>query len=125
METQSRKDAAVEFLTLIVAGDVRGAYTRHVGSGLRHHNPYFPGDADSLRKGMEDDEARNPGKKLDVQVALEDGDYVAVHSRLSRAASGLDMAVVHVFRFEGEKIVELWDVGQAVPANIVNMHGMF
>lgn len=125
MATQSRKDAAVEFLTLIVAGDVRGAYQRHVGSGFRHHNPFFPGDVTSLREGMEQDESRNPGKTLTVQVALEDGDHVAVHSRLSRAASNLDMAVVHIFRFEQDRIVELWDIGQAVPANIVNQNGMF
>jgi predicted SnoaL-like aldol condensation-catalyzing enzyme len=125
MAMQSRKDAAVEFLTLIVAGDVRGAYERHVGSGFRHHNPFFPGDARSLREGMEEDESRNPGKKLDVQAALEDGDYVAVHSRLSRAASNLDMAVVHIFRFEQGRIAELWDIGQVVPKNIVNKNGMF
>jgi predicted SnoaL-like aldol condensation-catalyzing enzyme len=123
--TQARKDAAIEFLSLIVAGDVRRAYERHVGSGFLHHNPYFPGDAESLEKGMEEDESRNPGKKLEVQVALQDGDYVAIHSRLSRAASDLDMAVVHLFRFEREKIAELWDVGQAVPKSIANKNGMF
>ncbi len=121
----SRKEAAVEFLTLVVCGDIRSAYERHVGDGFRHHNPYFPGDAQSLREGMEEDEARNPGKKLVVQAALEDGDFVAVHSRLSRAASKLDMAVVHIFRFEQERIAEAWDIGQAVPENGVNKHGMF
>ena len=125
MTTQSHKDAAVEFLTLIVSGDVRGAYERHVGSSFRHHNPYFPGDLKSLMEGMEDDESRNPGKRLEVQTAIQDGDYVAVHSRLSRAASDLDMAVVHIFRFENDRIAELWDVGQAVPKNIANENGMF
>lgn len=125
MATQSRKDAAVEFLTLIVSGNVRGAYERYAGGNFRHHNPYFSGDAMSLRKGMEDDESRNPGKKLEVRAALQDGDYVAVHSHLSRAASNLDMAVVHVFRFEGDRIAELWDIGQAVPQEIVNKNGMF
>jgi predicted SnoaL-like aldol condensation-catalyzing enzyme len=125
MATQSRKDAAVEFLTLIVGGDIRRAYERHVGIGFRHHNPYFPGDAESLRKGMEDDESSHPGKQLDVQVVLEDGDFVAVHSRLRHAASDLEMAVVHLFRFEHEKIVEAWDIGQAVPKPVVNENGMF
>jgi predicted SnoaL-like aldol condensation-catalyzing enzyme len=125
MAKQSHKDAAVEFLTLVVSGDVRAANRRHVGRGFRHHNPFFPGDARSLREGMEEDESRNPGKKLTVQSALQDGDYVAVHSRLRRAASNLDMAVVHIFRFEHDRIAELWDIGQAVPKNIVNKNGMF
>jgi predicted SnoaL-like aldol condensation-catalyzing enzyme len=125
MTPQSRKDIAVGFLKLIVAGDVRGAYERHVGGGFRHHNPYFRGDAGSLMNGMEEDESRNPGKNLKVRTVLEDGDYVAVHSRLSRPAGNPGMAVVHIFRFEGDRIAELWDIAQVVPGEIVNENGMF
>jgi predicted SnoaL-like aldol condensation-catalyzing enzyme len=125
MTSMSRKESAVAFLSRIVAGDVKGAYERYVGRGFRHHNPWFAGDADSLRKGMEENESTDPGKVLTVRTALEDGDYVAVHSRLTRAASGLDMAVVHIFRFEGDRIVELWDIGQMVPEKVVNENGMF
>ena len=120
---QTRKQIAVDFLTTIVSGDVRGAYERHAGEEFRHHNPYFASDAASLRKGMEEDEAANPGKKLEVQHALQDGDFVAVHSKLSRA--GMVVAVVHLFRFDDDRIVELWDVAQVAPENIVNEHGMF
>ena len=125
MATRTLKDTAVDFLTRVVAGDVRGACERHVGEGFRHHNPYFPGDADSLRRGMEEDETRNPGKKLDVQVALLDGNYVAVHSRLRRSADEPDIAVVHIFRFEDGRIAELWDIAQVAPKQMVNMNGMF
>jgi predicted SnoaL-like aldol condensation-catalyzing enzyme len=34
-------------------------------------------------------------------------------------------AVVHIFRFEDERIVELWDVGQPVPKESPNQYGMF
>ncbi len=125
MATQGPKDAAIDFLTRVVAGDIRGAYERYVGKSFRHHNPYFPGDTESLRKAMEEDEARNPGKQLDVQVAVQDGDYVAVHSRLRRAGGDSAWAVVHIFRFEHGRIAEMWDVVQAVPAEIVNRNGMF
>ncbi|MCZ7652855.1 MAG: nuclear transport factor 2 family protein [Thermoanaerobaculia bacterium] len=125
MTATALKDRAVEFLMQIVAGDVRGAYERHVGAGLRHHNPYFPGDLESLRSGMEADEASHPGKRLEVRCALQDGDQVAVHSRIRRGAGEPDFAVVHLFRFEEGRIVELWDVVQAVPADCINEHGMF
>ncbi len=125
MATRTLKEDAVDFLARIVVGDIRGAYERYVGDGCRHHNPYFPGDIDSLRRAMEADEARNPGKSLDVQVALEDGDYVAVHSRLRRSATEPDISVVHLFRFEHGRIAELWDVAQVAPNQIVNEHGMF
>ena len=125
MTTQRPKDAAIAFLTRVVAGDVRGAYERHVAAGFRHHNPYFHGDADSLRKAMEDDERRHPGKTLDVQLAVEDGEHVVVHSRLRRSADDPGYAVVHIFRFEHGRIAEMWDVAHAVPGEIVNEHGMF
>ncbi len=125
MTTTTLKEIAVDFLARIVAGDVRGAYERHVAPGFRHHNPYFAGDADSLRRGMEEDEARNPGKRLDVQAALEDGDRVAVHSRLVRPGGQPEIAVVHLFRFEQGRIAELWDIAQAQPETVVNRNGMF
>jgi len=125
LATGTLKDAAISFLTLVVAGDIRRAYEQYVGPGFRHHNPYFQGDAESLRKAMEDDENSNPGKRLDIQVALQEGDDVAVHSRLRRATDDPGMAVVHIFRFEQGRIAELWDVVQAVPKEIANGNGMF
>src|SRR5262245_62594985 len=122
---QTIKDAAIGFLQQVVSGDVKGAYERHVAKGFRHHNPWFKGDADSLRKGMEEDEARNPGKKLEVQHALQDGDFVAVHSRLRRGRGEPEIAVVHLFRFENGRVAELWDIVQVAPEKIVNEHGMF
>ena len=37
----------------------------------------------------------------------------------------LGAAVVHIFKFEGNLIVELWDMGQAVPEDSPNENGMF
>jgi predicted SnoaL-like aldol condensation-catalyzing enzyme len=35
------------------------------------------------------------------------------------------VALVHIFRFEGNLIAELWDIGQAAPENSPNEYGMF
>lgn len=125
MGSQSLKDAAVEFLTLAATGKVREAYDRHAGPGFRHHNPYFRGDAESLRAAMEENAAQNPDKTLEVQMALQDGDRVAVFSRVRQRPGDRGAAVVHLFRFEGDRIAELWDVGQVVPEESFNENGMF
>jgi predicted SnoaL-like aldol condensation-catalyzing enzyme len=125
MGSQSLKDAAIEFLTLVATGKVREAYERHVAPGFRHHNPWFRGDAESLRLAMEENAAQNPDKTLEVQIALQEGERVAVFSRVRQRPGDLGGAVVHIFRFEGDRIAELWDVGQAVPENPVNENGMF
>jgi len=125
MTGRSLKDAAIEFLTLAAAGKVSEAYERHVGIGFRHHNPYFRGDAASLKEAMQANAAKNPAKALEVQRALQDGEEVAVFSRVRQHTGDRGVAVVHIFRFENGRIVELWDVGQAVPESLVNENGMF
>ena len=125
MTNQSRKDVAIEFLTLAAAGKVREAYQRHIGSGFRHHNPYFRGDADSLMEAMDQNAAKNPNKTLEVQRALQDGEQVVVFSRVRLKPGDLGVAVVHLFRFEDDRIVELWDVGQPVSESSINENGMF
>ena len=125
MATQSHKDAAIEFLTLVASGKVRQAFQRHVGPEFRHHNPFFRGDAASLMEAMEQNATKNPDKILEVQRALQDSEQVAVFSRVRQNRGDLGGAVAHIFRFDGDRIVEFWDIGQAVPENSVNENGMF
>src|SRR5918994_5970210 len=108
----TRKEAAISFLTLVAAGRVRDAYAKHIADGFLHHNAYFPGDRQSLLTAMEDNARQNPNKRLDVLRALEDGDLVAVHSHVRQNPDDRGGVVVHIFRFEGDRVVELWDVGQ-------------
>jgi predicted SnoaL-like aldol condensation-catalyzing enzyme len=121
----TKKDSAVSFLRLAAAGRVHEAYSQHIASGFRHHNPYFAGDAGALLAGMEENARQNPGKQLDIQRALEDGDLVAVHSHVRHRPGDRGAAVVHIFRFEGDRIAELWDLGQPVPDESPNANGMF
>jgi len=123
--SKSHKEDAAEFLMLVAAGRVREAYDKHVGPGFRHHNPYFRCDAGSLMEAMQQSAAQNPDKRLEVQAAIEEADRVAVFSRVRQNPQDRGGAVVHIFRFDKDRIVELWDVGQAVPEQSVNECGMF
>lgn len=122
---KSHKEAATSFLQLVAAGKVGEAYQCYIDPTFRHHNPFFQGDADSLRIGMEENAAKNPDKVLEVKHVLEDGDLVAVHSRVRQNPDDRGAAVVHIFRFQGDRVVELWDMGQLVPENSPNENGMF
>jgi predicted SnoaL-like aldol condensation-catalyzing enzyme len=121
----SHKEAATTFMRLVAAGRVQEAYQHYVGQNFRHHNPFFRGDADSLRIAMEEDAAKHPEKILEVQHVLEDRDLVAVHSRVRQSSEDRGAAVVHIFRFAGDRVVELWDVGQPEPEDSPNENGMF
>lgn len=88
-------------------------------------NAYFKGDGHTLMTAMEESARNNPNKIFEIQRALEDADLVAVHSRVQQTKNDLEIAVIHIFRFDKDKIVELWDFGQAIPTDTVNENGMF
>jgi predicted SnoaL-like aldol condensation-catalyzing enzyme len=121
----SLKEKAVSFLQMVAAGEVRESYRKYIGSNFRHHNPFFRGDADSLMLAMEENAAENPHKIFAVKRAIEEGDIVAVHSHVKQNQEDLGGAVVHIFRFQNDLIVELWDVGQPIPENSPNENGVF
>ena len=63
--------------------------------------------------------------KIPIKLSLEDGNLVATYSHVQQNPGDSGVAVVHIFRFEGDHIVEMWDVGQAVPEDSPNENGMF
>jgi predicted SnoaL-like aldol condensation-catalyzing enzyme len=122
---QTRKNAAVQFLKLVVAGRIDEAYEMHVDMRGKHHNLYSPEGFPALQKAMMENHIQFPNKKLTVKNLLADGELVVVHSQLVLHPGEKGTAVVHVFRFEGDRIVELWDIGQSVPDDSPNKDGAF
>lgn len=121
----SNHEIAISFLILSASGKVRDAYSRYVSPNFQHHNPYFRGDRESLMLAMEENAAKNPNKKLEIKLTLEDKDLVATYSHMQQNPEDIGTAVVHIFRFRNGQIVELWDVGQAIPQESINQNRMF
>jgi predicted SnoaL-like aldol condensation-catalyzing enzyme len=120
-----RKQAAISFLKLAASGKLDEAYANYISPTFRHHNPYFAGDAESLKKGMAEAAAKFPDTKLEVQHIFEEGELVAVHSRVQHGPGEPEISVVHIFRFEERRIAEMWDVGMEAPKESPNENGMF
>jgi len=121
----SRKEIALKFDSLIASGQIRDAFEKYVSPTFRHHNPYFKGDRESLLLGLEKNAGQFAHKIYEVQRVLEDGDLVAVHSRLKPKPDWPAMAIVHIFRFDDDKIVEEWDLSQQIPGDAPNENGLF
>ncbi|TMU87294.1 nuclear transport factor 2 family protein [Bacillus sp. BHET2] len=121
----SNKERAVSFLYLVARGDVREAYDLYTSSDFCHHNPYFRGDAKSLMTAMEENAEENPDKIFEVKRTIEEGENVAVHSHVRQHPDDIGAIVIHIFRFQDRKIIELWDVGQPIPEDSPNENGMF
>lgn len=123
--SHTNNDIAVSFLRKVAAGKIREAYEQYVHPEFKSHNPYFGASAAELMAGMEESHRTHPKMVLEVQRVIAQGDLVAVHSRVRMQPGHRGIAVVHLFRFEGGKIVEFWDVAQEVPDTSVNKAGMF
>ncbi len=124
-ETAARKQSAVEFLQLAITGRIEEAYDRYVDMRGKHHNPYFPAGFAALKKGMIENHAQFPNKQIAVKHVLGDGDLVAVHLNIILTPGEKGIAAVHMFRFQDGRIVEMWDIGQPVPADSPNKDGAF
>ena len=125
MGSKTKKEKAVHFLQLAAKGDSREAFSLYVGKNFKHHNVYFKGDGETLMEAMEEAGRTAPDKIFEIKRALEDGDHVAVHSHMRPDPQHRGYAVMHIFRFDGDRIVELWDFGQEVPEETINENGMF
>ena len=124
MNAANRKTTALDFLRLAREGD-RSAAERLLAPGGRHHNPYFAAGLPALLDGIEAAAKASANRTFDVKHVVAEGDFVVVHSHVRQDPNAPGAAVVHLFRFDGDRIAELWDVGQPVPAENVNADGMF
>jgi predicted SnoaL-like aldol condensation-catalyzing enzyme len=122
---ETNKDVAVRFLKMASSGQVRESYSNFVDPSFRHHNVFFEGSAKSLMTAMEENARQNPNKSLVVKHVIAEGEFVAVHAHVQHKPGEPGAAVMHIFRFENGRIVELWDVGQVVPEETPNQYGMF
>ena len=119
---------ATDFLQLAGSGHAKAAFERYVSEGFKHHNPWFAAGSEPLCAAMLEAAEQCPEKTLIVKNTITDldGQMVAVHSHVVPIPGTPGAAVVHIFRFDGDKIVELWDVGQVIEADCTtNCDGMF
>jgi predicted SnoaL-like aldol condensation-catalyzing enzyme len=122
---EKQREIAVSFLSLASSGKVREAYEKYIHPDFHHHNPYFKGDRESLMKGMEESAAQLPYKRFESIRTLADGDLVAVHGKVQLDPSKPWIALIHIFRFEGDLIIEEWEAAQEVPEDSQNENGVF
>jgi predicted SnoaL-like aldol condensation-catalyzing enzyme len=120
-----RKQAALRFLELLGAGRIDDAYRMYTCSAGKHHNPFFAAGFPVLQKGMIENAVQFPNLRIIVKNVIGEGDLVAIHSHIVPRPGEAGIAAVHLFRYQGQKIIEIWDINQPVPVDSPNQDGMF
>lgn len=103
---------------------VREAFDFLVAEQYTQHNPNIPDGPEAAITALTPKFDGSPDARFDVQRILVDGDLAMVHVRASHPGRP-DAAVADIYRFDGGRIVEHWDVLQPVPADPVHDHPMF
>lgn len=119
----SNKEIAIKFLETCALESPAKAFAEHTNANFKHHNQYFAGDRDSLMNAMIDADKSEPNKSLKIKQVFETDDRVATYSHVVK--ENMEIAVVHMFRFENGKISEMWDVGQVIERDSPNKNGLF
>lgn len=119
----TKKEIAISFLQFAGNGRAPEAFSKYVAADFIHHNQYFQGNRDALEKAMEEAHHTSPNTSIEIKHSYVDGETVVTHSHVIK--QDMEIAVVHIFRFEKEKIIELWDLGQIIEKDPPNKNGLF
>ena len=96
-----------------------------VAEDYRQHNPQVPDGKKPLVSFFTGFFKDNPQSKAEIVRTAADGDLVWLHVQATDGADDRGEAIVDVFRVKDGKIVEHWDVIQAVPKEAANKNTMF
>lgn len=121
----TNKEIAIGFLTEVATGSVFDAYEKYASIEFKHHNLHYKGDLISLRNGMYESQQNFPHKTLEIKQVIAEGDTVMTHSHVRLDPHDVGFILAHIFKIKNNKIIELWDFGQAIPDNSPNEHGAF
>ncbi len=101
------------------------AASKFFGPRYVQHNPTAPDGVEGFKAFVGFLREKFPDSHSEIKRSFADGDYVILHVHSVREKGSRGRAIVDIFKLEGGKIVEHWDVVQDVPEKAANSNGMF
>ena len=121
---EANKKKVVEFYEKALNQKDVAAVDQYLGP-YRQHNPQAADGPEGLKGYIGYLKGSAPRFKFEIKRVLADGDFVILHVHGIPEPSARGLAIVDIFRVDGERIVEHWDVIQEIPEKAANNNGMF
>ncbi|WP_376097926.1 nuclear transport factor 2 family protein [Roseomonas sp. CCTCC AB2023176] len=123
-EERNRRLVVAFYEAVFVRHDLSAA-ERYLSEDYRQHNPRVPDGRAAFVAVFSRILAANPQARSRIVRSAADGDLVFLHVHSQSNPSDRGRAIVDIFRVEGDRIVEHWDVIQEVPETAANGNTMF
>ncbi len=98
---------------------------KYIGNRYVQHNSGAADGTEGFRKFISFLREKFPQLHSEIKSSFVDGDTVILHVHSVREPGARGNAIVDIFKLEGGKIVEHWDVTQAIPETMTHSNGMF
>jgi predicted SnoaL-like aldol condensation-catalyzing enzyme len=127
-DLEGNKQVVVDYYQTAFNGNPEKAVADHFGPRYIQHNPEAQDGPEAFIGFVRWLRGQYPDLQLDIKRVIAEGDMVVTHSHLDLEPGNPDnpgRALADFFRVENGKVVEHWDVIQAIPATSANNNGMF
>lgn len=122
---QATHDLVLEMYHKVLIAMDSGAVDRYIAPGYVQHSSLAEPSVAALKGFLDRIRAQSPDARQTIHRSFVDGDHVITHTHVVRWPGDAGLAVVDIFRVEGDMIVEHWDVIQNVPEHPINPNSMF
>jgi predicted SnoaL-like aldol condensation-catalyzing enzyme len=125
IQEELNKKVVMDFYEKAINQKDFAAASKYMGPRYTQHNPTAADGREGFQGFLQFLRAKYPDSHSEIKRVFADGDYVILHVHAVRVPGTRGNAIVDIFRLENNKIVEHWDVIQAIPEKAANANGMF
>jgi len=122
---ERNKKLVIAFYQKLIGEKDLPAARRFMGERYVQHSPYATDGHEGVAEFVADFKQRFPRHHYDVKRVIAEGDYVVLHLHGKEGLFPHGEAVIDIFRVVDGRVVEHWDVIQALPEKSRNPNTPF